>query len=520
MPPSPPDAPSPAVPAPGQKPADKTALISSRNLLELTVLLLITVVLVRSFLVEAYIVPTGSMAPALSGHHKLTRCPCCGAPVRVGHRGSYVGDPATAQDREAERNYRRAFCPNCGWDDLDLDRVAECLGDRLLVHKHIYELRKPQRWEMVVFRNPDPQADPTADTLIKRLVGLPGERVQIRDGDVWIDGAIARKSLAQLEAMLLPVFDNDHLPKDAPRPFRWSGGKSSAWTAQDSGRQFSLKAGKPAANYDWLQYRHLVREAGAWKEDHLRDELGYNGGQERGRLIHDVLLDCQVQVNGSGVLAIALTDGLDDILIELPAGAATERARTIQVGARPGRPGLATSTSPLVTAAYVLPEQHGVRLQAGIADRRLFLAVDGEEIFGTLDLPTSETRRERATLQRPLALGGHGPVSLSGRGIDIQVSHLRVWRDIHYTEGDGRDQFPHGIASPVSLGPDQFFVLGDNSGNSYDSRCWKTGPAVHGDMLVGKAFFIHLPSRVVHREFLGRTWTAQTPDWPRIHWIR
>jgi signal peptidase I len=99
------------------------------------------------------------------------------------------------------------------------------------------------------------------------------------------------------------------------------------------------------------------------------------------------------------------------------------------------------------------------------------------------------------------------------------ISRLRLARDIHYAGDDGRELFPHGIRHPVELGPDEFFVLGDNSTNSYDSRCWKAGPTVQRDLLVGKAFFVHLPSRVVQGRFLGRDWNAQTPDWQRIHWL-
>ena len=53
-------------------------------------------------------------------------------------------------------------------------------GDRLVVSKFIH----PQRWDVIVFRYPE---DPKTN-YCKRLVGLPGETVVIRDGAVWIDG--------------------------------------------------------------------------------------------------------------------------------------------------------------------------------------------------------------------------------------------------------------------------------------------------------------------------------------------
>ena len=43
---------------------------------------------------------------------------------------------------------------------------------------------RPRRWDLIVFRYP---GDPTMN-YVKRLVGLPGEEVFIKDGSVWING--------------------------------------------------------------------------------------------------------------------------------------------------------------------------------------------------------------------------------------------------------------------------------------------------------------------------------------------
>ena len=68
-------------------------------------------------------------------------------------------------------------------------------GDRLLIDRTAYELRKPRRWEPVVFRSPD-----DGQLTVKRVVGLPGETIELRDGDVWIDGRVATKSLVAMHA--------------------------------------------------------------------------------------------------------------------------------------------------------------------------------------------------------------------------------------------------------------------------------------------------------------------------------
>lgn len=58
-------------------------------------------------------------------------------------------------------------------------------GDVVLVNRLVYEIKRPSRGDIVVFR---PEGDESAHYSIKRIVGLPGETVQITDGKVYIDG--------------------------------------------------------------------------------------------------------------------------------------------------------------------------------------------------------------------------------------------------------------------------------------------------------------------------------------------
>jgi signal peptidase I len=57
-------------------------------------------------------------------------------------------------------------------------------GDRILVNKFIYRFRRPERGEIVVFRFPENPRRP----FIKRLAAKGGDRVEIRGGDVLING--------------------------------------------------------------------------------------------------------------------------------------------------------------------------------------------------------------------------------------------------------------------------------------------------------------------------------------------
>lgn len=91
---------------------------------------------------------------------------------------------------------------------ISMDPTLE-VGDRVLVNKVVYRLHPPRRGDVIVFENPNPIEEPGRNPFsafyhwvieglglsappdrdfIKRVIGLPGETVEIRDGVVYIDG--------------------------------------------------------------------------------------------------------------------------------------------------------------------------------------------------------------------------------------------------------------------------------------------------------------------------------------------
>jgi len=60
--------------------------------------------------------------------------------------------------------------------------------DRILVNKLSYRLHDVNRGDIVVFERP-PNETGTVRDLVKRVIGLPGETVEGRDGQVFVDGA-------------------------------------------------------------------------------------------------------------------------------------------------------------------------------------------------------------------------------------------------------------------------------------------------------------------------------------------
>jgi signal peptidase I len=59
--------------------------------------------------------------------------------------------------------------------------------DRVLVNKLSYHLHDVHRGDVVVFKAP-PGVDPGIKDLVKRVIGLPGETIEGRNGRVFIDG--------------------------------------------------------------------------------------------------------------------------------------------------------------------------------------------------------------------------------------------------------------------------------------------------------------------------------------------
>jgi signal peptidase I len=137
-------APAARVPGGGKKPRHPWF----RENLEAITVAIIMALVIRQYCVEAFKIPTGSMAPTLLG-----------------------GDASLFSS-----------------DDAGGGR-SEPVGDRILVNKFVYLLREPARWDVIVFKYP---LNNTRN-FIKRLVGLPGETLEIRDGDIYVNGALERK---------------------------------------------------------------------------------------------------------------------------------------------------------------------------------------------------------------------------------------------------------------------------------------------------------------------------------------
>ncbi len=222
-----------------------------RSAIDLAICFVIAVIMLRAFVLEGYLISTGSMAPGLLGFHRLIKCPSCQYEFAFGVSFDDSVDSTIPVIHEPEGTRRYATCPNCGQINIDVSGVPNSHGDQLLVQKHVYDLRPPRRWETVVFHNP---ASP-GEAYVKRVVGLPGDRIRILNGNVFINGKIARKSFAQQQWMRIPVCNLHNLADADDWQLPWE--MDDTW--QPANGQLKLQseaAGESSPSAHWIRFRN------------------------------------------------------------------------------------------------------------------------------------------------------------------------------------------------------------------------------------------------------------------------
>jgi signal peptidase I len=424
-----------------------------RRLLAIGVATLLLSLAVGTWLVEGLVVPVvvsgGSMAPALNGEHFEITCHDCRFRFACGAESP----PTTGQ----------AVCPNCGATN-DLTTAAARPGDRVLIDRRSGRFA---RWQLVVLQAPD-----DATTLcVKRSVGLPGETVEIRGGDVYVNAEPARRTLDEVLAMAIPVYDSRFAAAQAKSRHWRPEPADSGWCSNGTGyehRALSKTAQtSPSGStlVEWLVYEHqqvIGRGGAAIPSGPILDDLSYNQGESRQLVaVPDVLLRCRAESSTGGTLWLRSSDGRREFVVRLDAATGlgevtTGEERLTQFSAGPA------------------PLEHNPKLVLALVDRQLRLAIDGRVLVDQVyDLNGADFR----PTARPLAIGA--------QDLSLRVSDIVVLRDVYYLAAD---RHAGSAAAPRQLGADEYWLLGDNTSVSRDSRAW---PPVYANSLIGKVLAIY-----------------------------
>ncbi len=432
--------------------------------------------------IETRTVTTGSMAPAFDGVHRLIECQDCRFRFPCGM------DPPPPLGG-------RAVCPNCGFAANEVGKFPDVAGDGLLVNKAAFLGRPPRRWEVVAFRNP---AHPS-QVALKRVLGLPGETCEFQNGDLFINDKAVQKSLDQLRALRVLVYD-DRFPstnKSLPRRFV----PDENWRISDG---VYLHEPGDANEVTAIHYRHWRRAPGDPNKAQpapVDDNYGYDPFRSRRvedmHAVPDLMVTCKLRASGPGDVMVRMNDGRGELLALL--GPAHGRALLFVSDGDDLSPiHDVTITTDLLST--------DTRLEAAMCDGRFLMAIDGQVLFPPTPYFETESPSSRST-NEPISLG------VSNGDLTLRIWDLKVWRDLYYEAPPGPG--PHwGSGQPCRLKADEYFVVGDNVPVSEDSRSWPNGPGLRANLLVGKPFLVYFPHRRTN-------WGVQlqVPRWEKIRYI-
>lgn len=437
-----------------------------RETIESLVIAIVLALLFRAYEAEAFIIPTGSMAPSLNGQHLDLPCENCGHQFHVG-------------GKEGVEHYA-VFCPICNYETILKQKSNPshqlCTGDRILVNKFIYDFSDPQRYDVIVFKNPNQGKQ----NYIKRLIGLPGDNILIENGDIYLmkpdavgwKKEITRKPHHKLRHILQTVDDTDHIGrklKEVDWPSRWQS------FADPSHWEMEIKGGHPefrvsGGGEKWLRYRHFQPLKSEWptieggelparmKADPLPpgeligDKYGYNDWSNSRNddvslanpgvhWVGDIGLECWIEVksNQGEVIFDAVEGGCHfRCVIDVASGKATLVADDANVDTKVTFVDESGGTVASPTASTNLRGAGSYHVRYVNADDQIHLWINHRYI--DFDAATYQRAGIPVPTYSPADPGDAEPLGVGSVGAELVIDRLKVVRDIYYISKKGESQ--------------------------------------------------------------------------------
>lgn len=334
--------------------------------------------------------------------------------------------------------------------------------DRVLVNKFVYLVSEPERWDVIVFKFPMNQSE----NYIKRLIGLPGEKVTIKNGDIYINGKIERKPEKVLGSVLKEVYS--------------SGNGRGRF--EDL---FSTRPGCVAVSGEEVRFAEpCLATMTNIMDDYLHGyDLDYGIPRPERHKIEDdgihhvgdleISFEVELGAAASGVRGeIRENDRVHTFFLKAGGSAEPSFIRTSKMATE----SLGTNLTVWSSKKVVLQKGRTYEVAFANIDDRLSIRLDGEEIA------SHEYDTDRIEMGDSPNSICFGPVGGGGAFRDVTVL-----RDIYYINNS-----PEGFTE-YRVKKEHYFAMGDNTQNSSDSRKWrsieltrKDGTSLKGEFQRGK----------------------------------
>ena len=528
-----------------RRPNEPTTDETVKETIESIVIAFILAFVFRAFVVEPFIIPTGSMAPTMLGTHAQIACPSCGYQFDVGVDQSSLGSESLIPTTSAD-------CPMCNYGITTALGTKARSGDRILVDKFSYHLSDPARWDVVVFKAPQDESvngiPAPRSNFIKRLIGLPGERVVLLDGNVYIapagtnDFAIARKTdpLANRHwekiqrTVWQPIYHSQYVPIEDARETGPGRDSLHAWRVPwvvESGDWDLGSARRPSRVYRFqggkgeIEFQIAGKDYGTPKYNSQQNKYPYNQPRSGGSTnpIEDIRLAAAfIPKTDKAALTLATTARLDR-----PGRGAETLSATLTMD---GILALNAVDAQGATRALGKPVELGALLSEASTHVELWFVddeasvwINGErKLVYRFDLAWDQIAKRLPQDYSPtvsISIESDGPVEL--RRVELD-------RDLYYDPSGGYATNDYARAEarrvdgileigdePLELREQtrasdaEYFCLGDNQPASKDGRDWsgvngwvqeryfngaRRLGVVPGSLLVGRAFMVYYPA--------------------------
>lgn len=326
---------------------------------------------------------------------------------------------------------------------------------------------------------------------VKRIWGLPGERIEFEDGELLVDGQLVRKNWEQ-QCALRVLVDADgasargldslrrqgNTAQDEPALLEQRGESASGWhpvaVADTNSWQRTPRGWKHGVSMQpddqrdqegVLEYRHRRCIVGSESSETLsgsvtaaapiEDLIAFDPFRPR-RLypVGGVMWEALVRLGESSSLRIEIHDGVQWVGWEWSAAGRVQ----VRDGER------------LLLEDQVELEPTGTRLGVSTISRQATWAINEREA-GVITLAGRDRRPRENFLREPLRVTAR---------CEVWLEQVRVWRDTFATSAQGEPSWSLGRA----LTEDEYFVMGDHFAASIDSRT--SGRGARGAELMGR----------------------------------